>query len=64
MYKKKCVALFVILVLLCSCLSGCLKANVLDPAETTVRKEPVQTAPSTEVVDTDPADDDVEDDEE
>ena len=54
MYKKKCVALFVILVLLCSCLSGCLKANVLDPAETTVRKEPVQTAPSTEAVDTDP----------
>ena len=38
MYKKKCVALFVILVMLCSCLSGCLKANVLDPAETTVRK--------------------------
>ena len=54
MYKKKCVALFVILVLLCSCLSGCLKANVLYTAETTVRKEPVQTAPSTEVVDTDP----------
>lgn len=49
MYKKKCVAVFVMLALLCSCLSGCLKTDVSDPAETTVRREPAQTASTTEM---------------
>ena len=55
MYKKKYVAVFVMLVLLCSCLSGCLKTDVLDPVETTLSKEPVQTVPTTETNNTDPS---------
>ena len=55
MYKKKYVAVFVMLVLLCSCLSGCLKTDVLDPVETTLSKEPVQTVPTTETDNTDPS---------
>ena len=55
MYKKKYVAVFVMLVLLCSCLSGCLKTDILDPVETTLSKEPVQTVPTTETNNNDPS---------
>ena len=53
MHKKKYVAVFVMLVLLCSCLSGCLKMDVLDPEEATSNKEPGQTIPTTETNNTD-----------
>ena len=43
MCKKKYGIVFVILVLLFSCLSGCQKTEVLDSVETTVSKESVPT---------------------
>ena len=55
MNKKKYVAVFVMLALLCSCLSGCLKPNASDPVETTLSKEPIQTVPNTETNNTDPS---------
>ena len=50
MYKKKYVAVLVVLVL-CACLSGCLN---LDPVETTLSKEAVQTVPTADTNSTDP----------
>ena len=54
MYKKKYVAVLVLLALLCSCLCGCQKAVVSDPTVTTVGTEPVQTVSTTEAENTDP----------
>lgn len=55
MYKKKYIAVFLMLAMLFTCLSGCLKTDVLDPAETTVIKEPPQTVPPAETDNTVPA---------
>ena len=54
MYKKQCVAVFVLLALLCSCLCGCQETGVSNPTVTTMDTEPVWTVPTTEMENTDP----------
>ena len=48
MYKKKCVAVLVLLIMLSACLSGCFKQDALASAESTAGKDPTQTASTTE----------------
>jgi hypothetical protein len=51
MYIKRFITVFVILALVCACLSGCLKTDVLDSAETTAPKELDPVATDTDTTD-------------
>ena len=55
MYTKKCVAVLLIVALLCACLSGCVKLDGLDPMESTMDTDPIQTVPTTETDNTVPS---------